>query len=65
MSERVGKYMTDTGIKFIRPAVPLRVESMNLDDGKKILCVDYTMLDNGIKAQENFDTVCQLFYVNM
>lgn len=57
MSERVGKYMVDIGIKFIRPAVPLRVEAMNSDDGKRILCVDYTMLDNGIKAQEKFDTV--------
>ncbi|EDV29780.1 uncharacterized protein TRIADDRAFT_19325 [Trichoplax adhaerens] len=57
MAERVGKYMKDIGIKFIRPAVPLSVEAITMNDGKKVLNVNYTMLDNGNKAQDKFDTV--------
>lgn len=53
ISEKIGDYMMEHGVKFIRPATPLKIEK--LDSGK--LKVTFANADTGAESSEEYDTV--------
>ena len=55
MAEIVGRYMSNHGVRFIRPAVPKKVEK--LEDGRPGKYRVTMLLDNGTEHVENYNTV--------
>jgi len=53
IAEKIGDYMIEHGVKFIRPATPLKIEK--LESGK--LKVTFANADTGAESSEEYDTV--------